>query len=655
MKQLVQNELIKLRAQKTYLVLSCLVLAAVIIVSFFTSVAWSPLMHMINSFAEDEDFLTASAGYQWAVQTIKKDPDSALSRVLSVVFSNPKSKGDRIREEAEQYAENGLYGYYEHYMAQGEFYDFADAHELPDWVILQCSYSLVELYRWRNIVEGLESGEYTPDDVLDYLDVVLYASFLELPYYIFYDYDYQAEERTYEFHKETDTEEGYVVCTYTEVLQALIACKPICEQQTALAEKLAVELTADAFYDTTVMELDGIILEYELRVRELRSKMEDPTQNLTDEEMAAYAYQEKSFNREIENLQKRKSAYVYLKEHDLDPDSNAYAIVDSVLTGALSVRSSAQDTLDQKELMEDAEPVLKAVYQMSVNAAKLQIEVLDQALVVLEHAYRNDLVLEGMTANSAKANFTNNLSIAAFMVTAVSIVLASMIFSREFATGTVRLWVIRPKTRSKLLLSKIATLLIYIVSMMLICFGITYAFALVNHLEDLFFFGESTMFLPRYEVLFGGMISIPAILEHLWTLVALTLPVILFAMLSFFISVLTKTGVLGIVLGMLTLMFASGIQTVIMVIGNLTGAFHYVLQLTVLPYLDMQTFLGSVIDYAIINANGGSILGLFNGEMMAGAMPYLFSSVLGAVVLIAHIALLIWASIAVFKKTQIKS
>ena len=37
MMQLIKNELIKLRAQKSYLVLSCVVLAIVILVSFFSS------------------------------------------------------------------------------------------------------------------------------------------------------------------------------------------------------------------------------------------------------------------------------------------------------------------------------------------------------------------------------------------------------------------------------------------------------------------------------------------------------------------------------------------------------------------------------------------------------------------------------------------
>ncbi|MBO5842612.1 MAG: hypothetical protein J6R46_06410, partial [Clostridia bacterium] len=87
MKQLIKNELIKLRAQKTYVVLSCIVLALVIVVSFFTSVLMSPLNMLIT---HRKNFLTESAAYDWAIEKIKEDPDSALAGVLRTVFKDPK-------------------------------------------------------------------------------------------------------------------------------------------------------------------------------------------------------------------------------------------------------------------------------------------------------------------------------------------------------------------------------------------------------------------------------------------------------------------------------------------------------------------------------------------------------------------------------------
>jgi len=74
----------------------------------------------------------------------------------------------------------------------------------------------------------------------------------------------------------------------------------------------------------------------------------------------------------------------------------------------------------------------------------------------------------------------------------------------------------------------------------------------------------------------------------------------------------------------------------------------------------METLLGSAMEYAVNNSLGGSALDMLNiGAMLSnsawGAMPYVFSSIFGALVLIVHIVLLIWASLAAFKRTQIKS
>ena len=111
MKQLIKNELIKLRAQKTYLVLSCIVLALVMLVCFFTSVAMTPFMNFMNN---GREFITRSAAYEKVVDFLYENPDHALAGVLRTLFRDPKSDGDAARKEAvwnkalEKIAENML-------------------------------------------------------------------------------------------------------------------------------------------------------------------------------------------------------------------------------------------------------------------------------------------------------------------------------------------------------------------------------------------------------------------------------------------------------------------------------------------------------------------------------------------------------------------
>lgn len=657
MMQLVKNELIKLRAQKAYLVLSCLVLALVILVSFFTSVLMTPLTNLMSN---GREFISRSAAYEYVVDFIYENPDHPLAGVLRKAFRDPKSDGDVIREQAQDYVDMEMYGYYEQVMAAAQYYDFRDENDLPDWVSSSYQAPLAELYAWRAIVLGMQSGKYTEEMMYYdyYLEQVMYVSFAEFPYYPEYSYDPVTETESYRFYCLIGDEP--VECSFAEVVAGLVACLPACDREIERLEHEALTIQAEDYYDAYITELDGDVLEKEMLIAQLREQLRNSEQTMTEQDIADAQLQIKHLQGQIEDCKRQTQAYRYLKTENASPDGKAFAIVNQLLPHVLSLRRNAISTVDIRENTEEFDVAVTAL----ANASEHQIRMLDKALIAIEYAYRNDIMPEGMGSSAAKDTFIGNLSTAAFLISAVTIVLSSMILSREFATGTVRLWVIRPKTRIKLLGSKMITLLIYVVGMMLICFGITSVFALLNHLIDLFFYGESTLFAPVYAVMFGHVIALPAVLEHLWALVVLTLPVLLYAALCMLVSVLTKNGVIGIVLGMLVLMFSSDIQAITLIVANYTGLFGYVLQATVMPYLSMDTLLGSALDYSVVSANSNmGVMGLLDlldlkGMMMAsvwGAMPYVCSSLVGVIVLLVHIALLVLLSLLAFRKTQIKS
>ena len=659
MKQLVKNELIKLRAQKSYLVLSCVVLAIVILVSFFSSVAITPFMSFL---VNGKEFITKSAGYEKVIDYIYDHPDSVVSSVLRVVFKDPKSDGDIMREQAQRYLEYEDYGYYEYLLAGAKFADVCDEHDVPTWASNQYGAELTDLYHWEAMVLGLQEGKYTRQNIEDdyYFESVLSPTFTDFPYFLHYDYNDQTGERRFEFRRVSEENEEGVACEYSEVLSALVARLPECRAQIAQLVEEMIALEPDQLYDALIEQQESEIMEYRLSILGMEETLQEMKEN-ADERFNEYEY---SFleeqiaygKRSIEDCQYMIGALKALKEQGTNPDSHAYTTVTVLLPEVLTARSRAQVSLD----LSIAEEEKDFLTDMSIHDSENKIRVLDEALTVIEYTYRHNLPIEGMDMIDSKATFVNNLSTAAFMITAVVIVLSGMILSREFSTGTIRLWVIRPKTRNKLLASKMVALLIYIVSMMLICFGITYAFGLVNHALDMFFFGQSTFFMSDYAVLFGAVIPIPAILEHLWILIVLTMPVIFFGALCFFESVLAKKGVPAIALGMLLLMFAQNVQTAALVLQNYTGGFGYVLQATVLPYLQMDALLGSSLDYAVHVATGAGLMGILDlGGLLAselyGGAPYICSSIVGVIVLAVHVALLAWASLFVFKRMQIKS
>ncbi len=660
MMQLIKNELIKLRAQKSYIVLSCLVLTIVILMSFATSVLWTPL----NMFIEyGEDMLKESAAYDWALKTVYEKPDSWQAKLLGKIFDNPRSDGDVARENAQSSLENGSVGYYEYFMAWARMYDFRDQNDLPEWIERAMSGRLFELYCWENVANGVLEGKYTPGDMAKeyYIMMVLEPSFTSFPYSLeIYDYDYKTDTYLCRFVIYGGPEGEAEEISYEQVLADIRDSLPLCKQAIAEAEKMALELEPDAYYDSLIAQLAAQELEYLASIEELEKQLEDDSQYISDWEIQYLRENIDYYRRQIETGKTISEAYAYLKEKGAHPESNSFAIVQGVYATTLSQINQVKSNITSAEQSMEETPLLSRA-QRSSNKNKLRV--LEKALVAVEYAYKNDVALVSPANGSSSGEmFVKNLSAASFLVSVVTVVLASMILSREFATGTIRLWVIRPRTRTKLLLSKIATLFIYIVSMMLICFGITYVLALVNHLLDLFFIGESTMFAPTYGVVFGQVVRIPAVLEHVWALVVLTLPILLYAMFCLLVSVVTKKGVLSIVLGMMVVMFAADIQAGALAVANYTGVLGYAVQATVLPYLNMEALLGSSLDYAVNSASLGSggLWMLFNlrAELMGqiyGAMPYICSSLVGVIVLIAHTAFLILCNLLWFKRMQIKS
>ena len=662
MKQLIKNEWIKFRAQKTYLVLSCIVLALVMLVSFFTSVLMTPLNNLI---ANGRDMFVESAAYDWAVEQIEKNPDSALAGVLRTVFKDPKSEGDKLREEAANAWEDGYLSTHAVNLAQAAFYDFREENDLENWVVQAVGNELQILYRWRQVYDGIQQGLYTQEDLAN-------------DYYLFYllsDFPYTEEYMRYDLRQEWDPETGKAVvryyyydefgvavpCTWEEVWTFYSMLKPICDEMITELEQYALTLEPDAYYDSLILQQEESILGCETTIAEIEKNLEqlNPSDENYAYNRAYYELQLQSERRTMEDSERVIKAYGDLKQKGYSPNSNSFVLVNVLLPGVLEARRDVLYNSEFKELNGDF--ALLTYAQQSGFEHK--VRVLDKAIVAIEYAYTHDILPEDMHASSAKSTFISNLSVASFLISAVTIVFASMILSREFATGTVRLWVIRPRTRNKLLGSKIAMLLLYVCGMMGASFIITYAFAFVNHLIDLFFYGESTLFVSNYDVVFGMALPIPAVLECLWALVILTLPVMLYAMLCLFISVLTKKGVLGIVCGMVVLMFATDIQALALIVANYTGPFGYVLQATALPYLSMDRLLVTAMDYGVSTYSMGALDGL--GALMGletllmsqiwGAIPYVCSTIVGAIVLVLHVLALIWASLFAFKKTQIKS
>ncbi len=646
MMQLIKNEMIKIRAQKSYVAMSCIVLVVLLLFSFITSVAPAPIIQAVNY---EKFWLTESAAFRWANQYAQEHPDGFAAKVVDALFSNVDTYAESYRKEAEEHLADGEYGQAQESYAYARFYDYVDEKQLPDWVVSYVYGTLPQLYCWEDTVQQMVDGRISEELFLE--DYQL--SYLAQPYALnctFYIH-YEEGGPVYTFYNEEIGYDEPIECTYEELVDLLYSLMPEYRAMITECESAAENIDVYGFYQEQIVRKNA-------KLREAREEIAFYNQEIelavSEEDRNFYTQARDYYKSAAADIEIEIAALEYLRDKEAEPYGRAYSIAVQLLPYALEERRDAAHFEYRRYTDED-----DLFYFAYRSQADMTVRVMDQAIDTLIYAYENDAQLSNLCPTDLRATYLKNLSFAAFLITFVAIMLASLILSREFSTGTIRLWVIRPKTRTKLLGSKIAAVLLYITGMMFASFLIVGACALLGFGLDMFFFGESSLFLPDMQVVFGKVVPMPGIITLLWAPVVMTLPIILYAMVSLLISVLTKKSTLSIVVSMLVLMFAQDIQMIMMVLIYNTGALGNVFKATVLPYLSMDALFGSAVDH--ISQYFDSALEMLFGlraqiyGSLYGVAPQTCSTVVGAVVLLVHIVLITLLSLLAFKRTQIKS
>lgn len=127
----------------------------------------------------------------------------------------------------------------------------------------------------------------------------------------------------------------------------------------------------------------------------------------------------------------------------------------------------------------------KAAIQKQIDEWNTAIHVADQSMAT----GKPDMTLVPKGARSQTANFLYY----SMFVALVGVVIGGLIIASEFQFGTIRLLIIRPKTRFKILMSKFAAGLA-------ICLGIYIAGALLNAILNGILFGFSDFGNPNYSI-----------------------------------------------------------------------------------------------------------------------------------------------------------
>lgn len=156
---------------------------------------------------------------------------------------------------------------------------------------------------------------------------------------------------------------------------------------------------------------------------------------------------------------------------------------------------------------------------------------------------------------SVKGWLDYSVNIDVYVVMFFCIFLASVIMSSEYGSGAIRLLVIRPRARWKLLLSKLLTVGIFGVCMLTVS-------SLVSFLSTILSFGRGDLSIPYIESFAGKITHIQPLLYTLRNAITNSLSMFCIAALAFLLSLLIKKGTFSVAVSVLIYAFGNTIANV---------------------------------------------------------------------------------------------
>lgn len=265
----------------------------------------------------------------------------------------------------------------------------------------------------------------------------------------------------------------------------------------------------------------------------------------------------------------------------------------------------------------------------------------EESSAIIRASMEHGVPIRGTVNDSTKTLFLSEFSSSFGIIVIFVIILAGMTLSNEYTAGTVRLLLIRPQRRSRILASKL-------LSGGILWVAATAVASVLLAVECIALFGVKDLFAPAIFNHGTKVMIVPAIFAFLWRVLLSfisTAPIILFTLL---ISTLIKRSALPIALAMICRFSTSVITTISLSLQKL----H--LEYTPLPYLDLTSFIGNTAERYIID--GGSTLdNIFGAAEKALISSGNYRISIGIAWLVGIAAVLTVLSFVSFDRQQIKN
>lgn len=232
---------------------------------------------------------------------------------------------------------------------------------------------------------------------------------------------------------------------------------------------------------------------------------------------------------------------------------------------------------------------------------------------------------------SVKGQLEYSVNIDVYVVMFFCIFLASVIMSSEYGSGAIRLLVIRPRARWKLLLSKLLTVGIFGTVMLTVS-------ASISFLSTVIAFGWGDLDVPYIEAFAGEITHVQPLLYTLKNAMINSLSMFCIAALAFLLSLMIKKGAFSVAVSILLYSFGYTIANV----SWYTLEYIPFLRYTVIPYF---MNLGAIRYTALQRA-------LHIGSL---SVDYGLTIEAGVIITLLTAVVLLLISFIVFDRQQIKN
>ncbi|MCQ2354852.1 MAG: ABC transporter permease subunit [Clostridia bacterium] len=485
--------------------------------------------------------------------------------------------------------------------------------------------------------ELIVSGKYSIEEMrVGYFDSEYKSAFYR---YVMPDgYDYQSE-RNEEFYIDYDTE--ITDKEYDDIWSAenIAKAAPILKEKLSGIRKNILEFDLKAYYLGQYEEADS---KYQSAVATLDAAKAAAALKPDD---LSLAYSVKQAELYEEGMRENRSGIKSLFDNVYDYGSWQYITINDAICEA-GMQYERFCTMPRDLYVEKyGEAYAELNYEKYKSSTDNALLACRETVKLGFYSLENNIPMPGaIPEGSVKTRFTDQLGTVVSISSLILIVLAGSTLSSEYSSGSIRLLLIRPRRRSRILASKI-------VSMALIWFAAIAAAAVIDILLDLILFGVKDAFMPDLGVTVSGkIVETPALFGILKALLEDMLASSVVISMALLLSTLVRRAALSIALPIIIQFIAGIVQTLVISVVTYFPKLHWLVY-TPLPYSDLSKFrfINSAENF-LGSGNGGLVDMLFGGTAVGDFLPWL-----GVIYLIAFTAAFIALSFVSFTKQQIKN